>query len=521
MNIVLFADQLWRTKLAIEICKMLQVEINKSMATIVLTDYYTFQHARSEMQNLISTHPNIEFLTLESYYLKWQSDHPKHVESKIIDFEQWEEKNCKNRNFKDLLATDYYLNNFERAQFSLKTPSCCKNFIYSDIISWIESIFSTKVPDFVLFICNESFASNIAFELCENRKVNNLTLIPSRIGNAWLLSRTFGIGTDNVFQREVGNYSMTNDDHLFIKKFENDLISNGLGSYITWSNGAYVESSNSTTSSHALDTIPSFFKETKKFFINIVNFAKQTYSNIFLDYRNLKYRPQILAENPYKVTYFQFRALIINTIRSLGFKFWGTDKIPNRDYYLWALHNRPEGSTLVLGQGIDEIELLNRVAERIPGDTVLAVKENPLMFGYRARRFYSNLKKNKKIILIDSWSTNSPLIANSRGTIGLSGTILLESLAFRKPSLAFGLPEFSSILPYKGWKDLDEFFNFSLSGKNLSKRQVDYFKSYVCFIKNNSENNGIKQFSSLETFEAKKFISWVASKIAEYLNLID
>ena len=125
------------------------------------------------------------------------------------------------------------------------------------------------------------------------------------------------------------------------------------------------------------------------------------------------------------------------------------------------MHARPEGSVLVLGDALDEIEVLMEISAQIPKGKFLVVKENPEMYGLRSQNFYRDLAACNSVILADPFANTWNFIEQSSGVIGMSGTILLEGEFIGKKSLALGKPEFDKIISYCGIHDLNKFFTNS------------------------------------------------------------
>ena len=141
-------------------------------------------------------------------------------------------------------------------------------------------------------------------------------------------------------------------------------------------------------------------------------------------------------------------------------------------FFYFPLHLRPESSILTLGRGLDDEIALEYLVRKLPKEVYLVVKENPMMVGDRRKKFYRWVSRQTSVILVDPLMSSYDLIVNSKGTIGISGTALLEAAILGKPTHAFGHPEFRDFLTSFGYDDLDTFFNIALSDNKMLNNEV-------------------------------------------------
>jgi hypothetical protein len=241
----------------------------------------------------------------------------------------------------------------------------------------------------------------------------------------------------------------------------------------------------------------------------------RVYGRIFIQPRERSVPAIRLVENLVALSYVEIRCILLVQMRTLGLKLWGATRVPKQKYFLWALHMRPEGSVLVLGDGKDEIIELFRTANLIPHGYFLVVKENPEMFGLRSPGFYRKLKRHPKIILIDAFVPTYSLIQNSIGVIGISGTVLLESTFFGKPSCALGKPEFVHFLIANGWNSAEGFINDVLIQKYSDP--LEKILPYVAHVLNNSSANDIAFEGDLSLPNATLMIKRFGNDVQNYL----
>ena len=157
-----------------------------------------------------------------------------------------------------------------------------------------------------------------------------------------------------------------------------------------------------------------------------------------------------------------------------------TSKIPQEcDFFYFPLHLRPESSILTLGKGLDDEVALEYLMRKLPKESYLVVKENPLMVSYRSKKFYRWISRQTSVILVDPLVSSYELIINSKGVIGISGTALLEAAILGKPTHAFGHPEFRDFLTSYGYDNLDNFFHLALSNNVDLNNEIYKYIAWV------------------------------------------
>ena len=186
-----------------------------------------------------------------------------------------------------------------------------------------------------------------------------------------------------------------------------------------------------------------------------------------------------------KLIFFEFRRRFTPYF-AINSRFFRNTAPVGSNYFLWALHFRPEGSGLVLGDGHDEIVYLKKVADLIPSDFSLFVKENPEMYGLRSKDFYAELSNHPKIILINPFLDTKSYIVGACAVLGMSGTILLEAILLGIPAWAFGKPEFLLFLSGNGWDDFESFLARIANG--LVKVDTFEILQYLCYLIENSSS---------------------------------
>ncbi|WP_319475397.1 hypothetical protein [Marispirochaeta aestuarii] len=154
----------------------------------------------------------------------------------------------------------------------------------------------------------------------------------------------------------------------------------------------------------------------------------------------------------------------------------------NKKYIYFPLHFQPERSSCPEGSVYtDQQILIQMIADRLPPDTYLYVKEHPSQYmmtrGPLGRRpsFYTDIRTISKVILVDDFISSNLLIKNSIAVVTLTGTAGLEALLRGKPALVFGYAWYRH-LPgtyyIQGPEDLDSALEHILSSPAISIDQV-------------------------------------------------
>lgn len=108
-------------------------------------------------------------------------------------------------------------------------------------------------------------------------------------------------------------------------------------------------------------------------------------------------------------------------------------------FVYYPLHFEPELATLVLARHwTDQISTIKHIAESLPFNYKLYVKEHPAMVGYRTRAWYQTLKKIPNIKLIHPNHNSFSILKEARLVTTLTGTAGWEAVLLGKPVLVLG-----------------------------------------------------------------------------------
>jgi len=172
-------------------------------------------------------------------------------------------------------------------------------------------------------------------------------------------------------------------------------------------------------------------------------------------------------------------------------------KIPHNEKIIFlGLHDEPERTTLIAAPFFtNQLEIIRRVAKSIPIDYLLYVKEHPALElrGWRKISYYKQILNLHNVRLVHPSVSSRELIKKSDLIITIAGTLGLEAVFFRKPSLIFsdqnyiGLPSVSRI---KNLNELPQIIRDSLNYKFTKtdlvalNEHVDIIETYAYGIGN-------------------------------------
>jgi len=500
MKCLLIADQPWQIEFLLKLAKKLNEIDSKYSFALVIADLYTFQYEKSFLSGVQSSFSG-EIFTQENNFYEWQLNKNKYnFDEKYLKW--WESNFCKGKTLEKIFLSNSLVNSFENGRYYKKISKSWHKKIIFDTTKWSHDIVENLGPDLIITINNFLYESYLFFLVAQKKQIPFVSIIPNRISNNFSIRTDFGYGMDKeLYDQIVKNFSA--------EQFGSQVSE--LSEKLRKRNGSYHSISHSISENFFIRSktpLKSLLFDSRKL-------AKRIYIRIFVESRLRPKGVNILAENHFLLSIIESRIIIIHFLRGIGVKFWGKNKIPTDKYFLWCLHVRPESSVMILGDGVDEIDKIHEISNALPDGYYLAVKENPIMFGNRRLGFYNNLRKNKKIILIDSLMPTIDLIDASIGVIGLSGTALLEAAILDKPSYALGAPEFAPFLIANGSNSVFEFIDKCISGRILDAHKK--ISPYLQWILEHSTREDFAYGSDLKNSKAEKFILMMSNKLHKFL----
>jgi hypothetical protein len=117
-------------------------------------------------------------------------------------------------------------------------------------------------------------------------------------------------------------------------------------------------------------------------------------------------------------------------------------------YYLFPLHLHPEASTLIYAPWyVDQAAAVRNIAQCIPADSRLYVKEHISATGRNPFGFYRGIREIPNVRLLGPWEDTPGLIRDSEGVIVLTSTMGWESLNLGKPTFVLGDVFYNEVAP--------------------------------------------------------------------------
>lgn len=481
---LLLADQPFQLRFQIRLAEMLRREGHH--CEIAVVDTYVFMYA-PHLLHQVRESTGFFAHTLETLYQSWQTRGEPDLTG-VEDFLQfWEKNHCSMRTMEQLASTNNTLYADERSDYMLRVSAGWEQRILADTISWVDGVLESTRPDVIFSIDHCTLPTNVFFEKSLSEGIPFMTLQNTRIGNRWVIRDDFFLGMSEQIQSQALLSLLNTSNKEFAEKYVQD----------------YREQSSSTyyALAHSRSMLSPHPQWAGKLGFHLKKVAKHFADGVFrLFYRRpVRFQVRRLEQNFVKLSLWEIRGALRLLSYDLGLKYDWEPVPPETDYFFWALHFRPEGSVLVLGKGLDEIDVLTRVAERIPKGTVLVVKEHPLMFGYRRRGFYEQLKSFPNVRLVDPFSDSKSLIRESLGVLGISGTVLLEARLLGLPAWSFGDPEFKPVLSGTGWEGLQEFMEQVVSRERVESDH--HLLAYLSFVFEHSSESDSAINELLRPFE--------------------
>lgn len=191
-------------------------------------------------------------------------------------------------------------------------------------------------------------------------------------------------------------------------------------------------------------------------------------------------------------------------------------------YYLFPLQQQPEATTLVSAQDYEkQLYAIDLISKKIPGDSILYVKEHIALIGHREWGFYKKLKNYPNVKLITPWEDSHNLIKKSQGVIVLTSTVGLEAILYNKPVFLLGnvfYEIFKYVYKINNIGDLTKIIN---NAKNTIIKEEDYKLEVLKFLAAYMKilSDGCYIFESKDTYKEKNINILTNSIISEIIEI--
>jgi len=447
------------------------------LCKIVLVDYFTYVYGKDFIVKLQDEY-NCEIITSEKIFRTWQvNSNPKTSHQSVQSyFSYWSKKYANKRTLEKVLKTDAYSNSYERGLSCFEISNEWVLQSHYDVLKWCEEITIKNNPDLFVSIDIELLPTNIFFEMSQTLDIPFITFLDSRILGRWVYRKDFGYGMSEELRAQIFSCKYESQDNPDVEHFIKYFTLTNIGSYNSLS--ANLNLNSRKYFSHIFRYFQNLFFDLSKYLLWILKMIKSSFKTrafkvIRFDqsFRKLwtsEFKRLIL---PYKIR-FDKRFII------------KADEVEK--FFFWSLHDRPEGSGLVQGDGLDEIEILVEFARLVPKNTKILVKENSLMYGLRNSSIYNRLILEGNIILVNPFVSSREFIVRSVGVVGISGTVLLEAGMLQKPSWALGNPEFAPALCGFGKDGIQKFVSDCITNSIDIPKLDMRIRQYLKFIFDNS-----------------------------------
>ncbi|MFL5892585.1 MAG: hypothetical protein ACJ75I_07560 [Solirubrobacterales bacterium] len=92
---------------------------------------------------------------------------------------------------------------------------------------------------------------------------------------------------------------------------------------------------------------------------------------------------------------------------------------------------------------VDQESLIERLADSLPADVEVVIKEHPMTIGRTSLPMLRRLAEHRRIRVVDPYTSSLELIRRSAGVATISSTVGLEGLMLERPVLTLGRPFYS------------------------------------------------------------------------------
>lgn len=221
----------------------------------------------------------------------------------------------------------------------------------------------------------------------------------------------------------------------------------------------------------------------KKFsIIRVIKFIKYFIAHIF-EYYTTYLKNDYAEARPMDWLKERFMAKL-RVSRGCSDLFEKIDLDNNKDNYVfYPLHLEPEMTTLFLAPYYtNQINLIKNIAQSLPIDYKLYVKEAPNMLYKRKRSYYKKIKRFPNVVLVDINISSFNLIKNSKLVTTITGTAGFEAILLKKPVITFGkvfYNLFSSVKRCREIEKLPQIINYCLENFKYTEENEKEIVSYL------------------------------------------
>ena len=203
------------------------------------------------------------------------------------------------------------------------------------------------------------------------------------------------------------------------------------------------------------DALKCFLPFRRKF-MNSDKFINRIYNSLF-QYK--KYKDSLSARN--------------HVVQPINF---------SEKFVYFGLHMQPEATTSFFGgKYVDQLLAIERLAEMIPDDWKIYVKEHPAQKDQqRGKSFYERFKMIKKAVMVPLETNTYELMEHSQFVASITGTMLYEAVSGGKPALMFGhfwYDRLPGVFKYTPDLKVEDIMNCQIDHDELQQKAREFYST--------------------------------------------
>lgn len=335
-------------------------------------------------------------------------------------------------------------------------------------------------PDCVLTFVPVTYGDYLLYLVAKARNIPFLHLKSTKIKNYVTLSEDIYENPHHIYNQYHKNVSMRSDylHEEEAQKYINDALKSSL-------------------------TYEGDFSSSKRGFVSKLNVLTKILPILF---RFLSGKNKIVSSDNHTVSLWQ--SYVENafgkkwrknkSLRAMQKKQISLERFKDEKYVFFPLHSEPEVAISVYGRNYqNQIEAIRRVAQSLPLNWKLIVKEHPKTIAYRSSQYYKKISEIPNVFFADVSLLPVDLIKFSQAVVVISSFVGLQSLIFNKPLLVLGKVPYT-VLPDSMVKQVHSFDEFGEDLKNLMKnfkKDDDRIRAFIAACM--SESVDINLYSDL------------------------
>jgi len=154
------------------------------------------------------------------------------------------------------------------------------------------------------------------------------------------------------------------------------------------------------------------------------------------------------------------------------------------NYAYFPLQAQPEAQIDTISTYVsNQIETARLIAQSLPDDLTLIVKEHPFMLGQRKKSYYEKLLRTPNVKLVGPETSVRDILQNARCVIGAGGTTMVEAAYYHIPAIQFGnlglTKSLPNVFPHSDFTTLSNKIKDSLTTELETPEYEQQLENYV------------------------------------------